>query len=61
MADFAYLAIAPSGKEQHGRIAAATIEAAKAELDRRKLFVLRVKPAEARSAAASSSRPARRR
>ncbi|HVJ00010.1 MAG TPA: type II secretion system inner membrane protein GspF [Sphingomonas sp.] len=54
MAEFAYLAIAPSGKEQHGRIAADTIEAAKAELDRRKLFVMRVKPAEARASTVPS-------
>jgi general secretion pathway protein F len=52
MAEFDYLAIAPSGKEQQGRIAAENVVAAKAELDRRKLFVMRVKPAQARSAAA---------
>jgi general secretion pathway protein F len=52
MAEFDYLAIAPSGKEQQGRIAAENVEAAKAELDRRKLFVMRVKPAQARSSAA---------
>src|SRR3546814_16193314 len=42
MAEFAYLAIAPSGKEQRGHIAAETIAAARAELDRRRLFVMRI-------------------
>src|SRR3546814_2215643 len=41
MAEFAYLAIAPSGKDQRGHIAAETIAAARAEIDRRRLFVLR--------------------
>src|SRR3546814_9067958 len=51
MAEFAYLAIAPSGKEQRGHIAAETIAAARAELDRRRLFVMRI-DSETRRAAA---------
>src|SRR3546814_16243699 len=51
MAEFAYLAIATSGKEQRGHIAAETIAAARAELDRRRLFVLLNESEKSRDAA----------
>src|SRR3546814_11853262 len=51
MAEFAYLAIAPSGTEQRGHIAAETIAAARAVPDRRRLFVMRIGSEPRRAAA----------
>lgn len=48
MAEFDYIAIAPSGREQRGQIAADSLDDAKARLDQRKLFVVRVKAGEPR-------------
>ena len=44
MADFDYLAIDTRGQEQRGHVAAADADAARAQLDRRKLFVVRLDP-----------------
>ncbi len=49
MADFDYLAIDTRGQEQRGHVAAADADAARAQLDRRKLFVVRLDPARRRS------------
>lgn len=44
MADFDYLAIDTRGAEQRGHVAAASIDAARAALDRRRLYVVRLDP-----------------
>ena len=44
MADFDYLAIVTRGQELRGHVAAANADAARAQLDRRKLFVVRLDP-----------------
>ncbi|MFT3976710.1 MAG: type II secretion system inner membrane protein GspF [Sphingomonas bacterium] len=44
MADFAFLAIDTRGNETRGHVAAADAEAARAMLDRRRLYVLRIEP-----------------
>jgi general secretion pathway protein F len=54
MADFDYLAIDTRGQEMRGHIAAASIEAARATLDRRRLYVVRIAPG---SAPAARGRP----
>ncbi len=54
MADFDYLAIDTRGQEQRGHVAAATIDAARSTLDRRKLYVVRLEPG---SPPAATSRP----
>ena len=54
MADFDYLAIDTRGQEQRGHLAAATIDAARASLDRRKLYVVRLEPG---APPAATSRP----
>ncbi|MFZ4687897.1 MAG: type II secretion system inner membrane protein GspF [Polymorphobacter sp.] len=51
MADYQYSAIDMAGRERRGRINAASSEAARAELLRKKLFALKVETADARSAA----------
>ncbi len=55
MAEFQYSALDMAGRERHGRIAAASADAARAELLRRKLFALRVETAD-RTAAAATDR-----
>ena len=50
MPDFAYLAIDPAGKERKGRLRADTVEDAKAKLDARKLFVVRVEEGQCKTA-----------
>ncbi|HUD95240.1 MAG TPA: type II secretion system protein GspF, partial [Sphingobium sp.] len=42
MAEFDYVAIDPAGKERKGAIKAETIDDARAKLDARKLFVVRL-------------------
>jgi general secretion pathway protein F len=54
MADFDYVAIDTRGNEARGHVAAASVEAARAVLDRRRLFVVKI---EAGSAPASKGRP----
>ena len=54
MAEFDYVAISPAGRERRGSIAAASVEEARATLDRRKLYVVRVAPGEAKPAAGPS-------
>lgn len=44
MADFDYVAIDTRGSEQRGHVAAADIDAARASLDRRRLYVVRIEP-----------------
>lgn len=44
VADFDYIAISAQGRERRGSIAAANVEAARAALDARKLFVVKVIP-----------------
>ncbi|KQT32736.1 type II secretion system protein GspF [Sphingomonas sp. Leaf412] len=44
MPDFDYLAIDTRGNEARGHVAAATVEAARAALDRRRLYVVRIEP-----------------
>jgi general secretion pathway protein F len=50
MADFDYSAIDPAGRERSGSIKAATIEDARAKLDARKLFIVRINPCAVESA-----------
>ncbi|WP_375272985.1 type II secretion system inner membrane protein GspF [Sphingomonas sp.] len=54
MADFDYVAIDTRGNEARGHVAAASVEAARAVLDRRRLFVVKIEPG---SAPASKGRP----
>lgn len=54
MADFDYLAIDTRGQETRGHIAAGSMEAARAALDRRRLYVVRIAPG---SAPAARGRP----
>ena len=54
MADFDYLAINTRGQEQRGHVAAASLDAARAQLDRRKLYVVRLEPG---APPAATSRP----
>jgi len=54
VADFDYVAIDTRGNEARGHVAAASVEAARAVLDRRRLFVVKI---EAGSAPASKGRP----
>ena len=54
MADFDYLAIDTRGNERRGHVAADTLDAARAALDGRRLYVVRI---EAGTAPAASSRP----
>ncbi len=54
MADFDYLAIDTRGQETRGHVAAADAEAARALLDRRRLYVVRIEPG---SAPAARGRP----
>ena len=54
MADFDYLAIDTRGNEARGHVAAASIEAARAVLDRRRLYVVRIEPG---SATGTKARP----
>lgn len=50
MAEFDYSVIDPAGKERAGTVKADTMEAARAKLDARKLFIIRMEPrAEARA------------
>ena len=44
MAEFDYLVIDPAGKERSGKVKAETVEDARAKLDARKLFILRIEP-----------------
>jgi general secretion pathway protein F len=44
MADFDYIAIDTRGAEQRGHVAAADVDAARAALDRRRLYVVRLDP-----------------
>ena len=54
MADFDYLAIDTRGNETRGHVAASDMEAARALLDRRRLYVVRLEPG---SAPAARTRP----
>ncbi len=51
MAEFDYQVIDPAGKERSGRIKAETVEDARARLDARKLFIVRIEPGVAEKAA----------
>lgn len=44
MAEFDYIAIDPAGKERSGRVKADTLGDARARLDARKLFIVRIEP-----------------
>lgn len=50
MPDFDYLAIDTRGNEARGHLAAASIEAARAALDRKRLYVVRIEPGAAPNA-----------
>lgn len=50
MPDFDYLAIDTRGNEARGHVAAASIDAARAALDRRRLYVVRIEPGNAPAA-----------
>ena len=50
MADFDYSAIDPAGRARDGRVKAETIEDARAKLDARKLFIVRIEPGAVESA-----------
>lgn len=50
MADFDYLAIDPAGRERGGSVKADTMEDARARLDARRLFVVRLEPGAAETA-----------
>ena len=50
MPDFDYLAIDTRGAETRGHVAAASIDAARAALDRRRLYVVRIEPGTAPAA-----------
>ncbi len=54
MADFDYVAIDPRGNEARGHVAATDMDAARAALDRRRLYVVRIEPG---SAPAAKGRP----
>ena len=51
MAEFDYLVIDPAGKERSGKVKAETVEDARAKLDARKLFIVRIEPGVAEKAA----------
>lgn len=44
MAEYDYIAIDPAGKERSGKVKAETIDDARARLDARKLFIVRIEP-----------------
>ena len=44
MAEFDYLVIDPAGKERSGKVKAETVDDARAKLDARKLFIVRIEP-----------------
>lgn len=44
MADFDYVAIDPAGRERSGKVKADTVDDARARLDARKLFIVRLEP-----------------
>lgn len=50
MAEFDYIAIDPAGKERAGKVKAETVEDARARLDARKLFIVRIEPGAAETA-----------
>ncbi len=50
MADFDYVAIDPAGRERSGKVRADTIDDARARLDARKLFIVRLEPGAATKA-----------
>ncbi len=50
MPDFDYLAIDTRGNEARGHVAAASVDAARAALDRRRLYVVRIEPGTAPAA-----------
>ncbi|MDF0541532.1 type II secretion system inner membrane protein GspF [Sphingobium sp. H39-3-25] len=50
MPDFDYLAIDPAGREKHGSLKAESIDDAKAKLDARRMFVVRMEPGRAKPA-----------
>lgn len=62
MADFDYVAIDPAGRERSGKVKADTVDDARARLDARKLFIVRLEPGaatKARQRAGLSLRPPR--
>ena len=50
MADFDYVAIDPAGRERSGKVRADTVDDARARLDARKLFIVRLEPGAAAKA-----------
>lgn len=50
MPDFDYLAIDPAGREKRGSLKAESVDDAKAKLDARRMFVVRMEPGRARPA-----------
>lgn len=50
MADFDYVAIDPAGRERSGKVKADTVDDARARLDARKLFIVRLEPGAATKA-----------
>ena len=44
MADYDYVAIDPAGRERTGKVKADTVDDARARLDARKLFIVRLEP-----------------
>ncbi|EQB15649.1 type II secretion system inner membrane protein GspF [Sphingobium lactosutens] len=50
MADFDYVAIDPAGRERSGKVKADTVDDARARLDARKLFIVRLEPGTATKA-----------
>ncbi|KFG89608.1 General secretion pathway protein F [Sphingobium herbicidovorans NBRC 16415] len=51
MAEFDYIAIDPAGKERSGKVKADTMDDARARLDARKLFIVRIEPGAVEKAA----------
>lgn len=51
MAEFDYIAIDPAGRERSGKVKAETVDDARARLDARKLFIVRIEPGAADKAA----------
>ena len=58
MADFDYVAIDPRGNEARGHVAATDMDAARAALDRRRLYVVRIEPGSAPAARGRGVEPA---
>ncbi|UZW55502.1 type II secretion system inner membrane protein GspF [Sphingobium sp. JS3065] len=59
MAEFDYIAIDPAGKERLGRVKADTMDDARARLDARKLYIVRIEPGAVEKAGKRAGLPLR--